>query len=273
MSKVQSNNRDTGLIDEFTIAGEGSAVLSGTYKMQLDKRHSGCIADLVAFASPPTANLFGWWNASNAYTDDGTTLCSNSGVDVCKQLTDLSGNSRHLTQITAGYRPTWYSSQLNSFPSVRFDGSDDRIVKTSIAQAQPLTVVWVWKQSVFNDNQCWALQANNDAYVKSSNSKLRVASSFDDGTTLSINTFYMGFIVLNGASSLSKINNSADTTGSTGTDALDKVNLGCNNGESGFMTGDVCEMMIYSSAYASTSGEGLQIRRYLNSKYNLGLTL
>lgn len=284
MSKVQSNNRDTGFIDELTIAGEGSAVLSGTYKMQSDKRRSGCIADFVAFASPPLTNLWGWWNASNAYTDSGkTTLCSSSGSATCHTLADLSGNGRDLVQSTSGNRPTWYSSQLNGYPALLFDGSNDVLSITGQNISAPYAFIMVFKVPTYTNSDrycCIGSSTSNSSlwyYDSSSSANL----DFYSGRTPDVNIyaaktadFMLAMSNLNGASSFFKINNNADSTG-TGFAVSGATTVALGDCPYDSTAGNMyfCEALVYNASMASGYGDGLLARQYLNAKYNLGLTL
>lgn len=254
-------------------------------QQRLRKRGAGMVNPFPQYTIPPLTNLWGWWNSLNAYTDDGTTLCSNSGVDVCKQLTDLSGNSRHLTQGTAGYRPTWYSAQQNGYPALRFDRSDDFMSKSSETLAQPLTMYCVGKNN-FPGYSGVFIGGSDSSTNTPSRSTLFLTSTApnyitfsagssvaDLGTTAS-NSYFMAMGVANGASSFSIINTSAPVslsgTGSLGNTTL---SIGAYSDGTFLLGGDIVEILIFSQAHSSSAGEGLAVRQYLNQKYALGLSL
>jgi hypothetical protein len=69
------------------------------------------------------------WNPSMISTalwldaaDVATVTLNGSTVS---QWNDKSGNSRHVSQATAGQQPTWNATGLNSKPTLVFDGSND----------------------------------------------------------------------------------------------------------------------------------------------------
>lgn len=62
---------------------------------------------------------------SDVYSDAGTTPVVDG--DTVRQWNDLSGNANHLTQATSANRPPYGDDTLNSLPSVRIGGGDDRL--------------------------------------------------------------------------------------------------------------------------------------------------
>lgn len=69
------------------------------------------------------------WNPSMIQTAlwldaaDSSTITLNGST--VSQWNDKSGNSRHVSQATAGQQPTWNATGLNSKPTLVFDGSND----------------------------------------------------------------------------------------------------------------------------------------------------
>jgi hypothetical protein len=72
---------------------------------------------------------YGLWSPANITTAlwldaaDASTVTTVSGA--VSQWNDKSGNARHATQGTAGSRPAYSATSLNSLPGFTFDGSDD----------------------------------------------------------------------------------------------------------------------------------------------------
>lgn len=78
------------------------------------------------------AALWGWWDASDAAT---LTLVSGAA----SQLDDKSGNGRHLTQGTAGNRPT--TTTINGHTALSFDAAaSQRLARTGVSIGSPMTV-------------------------------------------------------------------------------------------------------------------------------------
>lgn len=78
-------------------------------------------------------SLAGWYDASQAagVVESGGSI---------SQLTDLSGNSRHLVQGTAAKRPTLTASGQNGLNVATFDGTDDFLLWSSWVQTQPFSI-------------------------------------------------------------------------------------------------------------------------------------
>lgn len=72
------------------------------------------VADLAA---PVIAGLWAWYDASDA----GSITASSGAVS---QWNDLSGNGRHVTQSTAGAKPTTGTRTLGGLNVLDFDGGD-----------------------------------------------------------------------------------------------------------------------------------------------------
>lgn len=65
-----------------------------------------------------------WDAGAGVYSDAGTTPAPDAGA--VQQWNDLSGNGHHVSQATAGARPTYRAAveSLNGLPGVEFDGGD-----------------------------------------------------------------------------------------------------------------------------------------------------
>jgi len=73
------------------------------------------------------SGLTGWWDASdNATLFDATTGGSPVAADgLVARLEDKSGNARHFTMSTSGFRPLRKTAVANNLDVIRFDGSND----------------------------------------------------------------------------------------------------------------------------------------------------
>lgn len=91
---------------------------------------SQAAAAASTFVPTDITGLAQWLDFSDAntlYTDAGTTKVSSDG-DAIYQANDKSGNNKHATQTTAGYRPLYKTGIQNSKSIARFDGSDDYLL-------------------------------------------------------------------------------------------------------------------------------------------------
>lgn len=109
----------------MTFASSFGRVFSPTFQ---PKSVAGAVAS--AFVPTDITGLAQWLDFSDAntlYTDAGTTKVSSDG-DAIYQANDKSGNNKHATQTTAGYRPLYKTGIQNSKSIARFDGSDDYLL-------------------------------------------------------------------------------------------------------------------------------------------------
>lgn len=85
------------------------------------------------------------------WTDAGITQVASDG-DVTGRWTG-NVNANQFNQTTAGSKPTWQTAELNGYPVVRGDGTDDFMSHASfvIDQTLPCTVLAIAKQSAVDD--------------------------------------------------------------------------------------------------------------------------
>jgi len=91
---------------------------------------SGSVTPAGAFTPPGINGLALWLDAADANTlfdatSGGSLVAANGGV---ARWEDKSGNGRHVTQSTAGNRPTRKTNQQNGLDTLLFDGSNDSLV-------------------------------------------------------------------------------------------------------------------------------------------------
>jgi hypothetical protein len=87
--------------------------------------------------------------SENSYSDAGSTAAEEN--DPVQQLNDNSGNDNHLTQATLAKRPLYIPNQINGRPIVRFDGTDDNLIRLfESARTRPNTIYAVAKLRSFN---------------------------------------------------------------------------------------------------------------------------
>ena len=81
------------------------------------------------------ADLYAWWDLSALaylYQDSGRTTPCTAAADPVGSVTDRSGNSRHLSQGTAGFKPAVVSGGSSVGYCARFDGVDDYLSRAAV---------------------------------------------------------------------------------------------------------------------------------------------
>lgn len=189
-------------------------------------------------ASPPfsmrrLANLSFWFDASDAttlYQDSLLTLPITSDSLPVGAWLDKSGNNRHLLQATASKRLTYSATGLNGRPCLRSDGVDDRLVSSGWSLSQPNTVFLVGRYDVLTANQSiidgTASPGRHLAFITGSPPHYAfVAGSSMVSTTDADANPHIHTVVVNGATSLYRVDGTQITTGNPGTDSFTGITL------------------------------------------------
>jgi hypothetical protein len=81
--------------------------------------------------------FFGFKADAGVFNDAGATLATNT--QSVRQWNDQSGNGKNFGETVAGQRPTFRTSIMNGFPTVRFDGNDDRLSNLTVTSGNTAT--------------------------------------------------------------------------------------------------------------------------------------
>lgn len=222
----------------------------------------GGFSSPVMDVTPPIENIISWYRS-----DIGVTI--DSGVSV---WADQSGGGNDLTQASSSLQPSFLTNQLNGYPAVSFDGTDD-FMKTALIPSllQPCTVFIVFKlrtyivgKTVFDSTHTFGSTLRTN--VGSPTMGL-YAGSYINNSNFVVNSFGLMTSIFDGASSLLQWNSTASTTGNCGVDTLEGLSLGAR--PDGFDNSqiDVVEVIILESA-ASVS-EIAAVKAYVSSRYGI----
>ncbi len=210
------------------------------------------------------AGLTPWYKA------DALVLNNNDPVAT---WIDSSSGGNDATQGTAGKKPLYKTSVLNSKPVVRFDGVDDFLRTAAFGSpfAQPNTIFLVGKKN----------GTGTQAYFDGITSHRNAIFNFPDGTldlfagggadtvagTITNAVFMLLTAQFNGASSFGRTNGSANTVVNPGTNDLTLATLGAdfNATPGNTLNGDIAEVLVYNAAL--TAPQITQVETYLNAKW------
>lgn len=234
-----------------------------------------------AFSPTDVTGLALWIDLSDPttlYTDLGTTLVSADGQTIA-QANDKSGNARHLTQSTAGSRPTYKTGIVGGRAIGRFAGSHFLTralsgISSSAAFAQWIVMkpaaTGVVSKYVFDpfDGNSQALIYGFEASMLESYQNPRVNVGLYDGSSFGVyevvddNTNRTGR--LNGI----QTEQVAATTGgdvATGTIALGATNAGASG-----VSADIAAFIYVVGSVPA--GQVTSMRAYLGARYGIAVS-
>jgi len=146
---------------------------------------------IIAYANyaPPTlmgTNVLGWWEADRqAYTSTGTT--SNSATannDPVYHWDSLYGSASWVRQSADANRPFIKTSAVNGYPSLLFDGTNDRMTLASpLSPGAAFTICMVVKPTALDEILVSAAAAITNRQIRF-NETAAGRISFYDGTNL-----------------------------------------------------------------------------------------
>ena len=245
-----------------------------------NNKSAGSISGGGAF-SPEDLSGLTIWLKSDAIT-------GLSDDDPVTTWEDQSGNANDFTQSTASKKPTYKTSIQNSLPAVRFDGTDDGMLISSIALNTDFTLYMALDAGATNDViiEHSANASSNDGFyvISSNNQTVRVFRGgvndfFNDDVSdwLDTATGDWSYICLSYDSSTDLFTirrNGADRSGTQGTEnpvntaATDQLNLGSRNQASSFFLGDIGEVIFYNNVVHNTT-QIQSVEEYLADKWNI----
>lgn len=209
---------------------------------------------------------------SDIWEDSAGTIAAADDGDVVGRWDDLSGNGYHLSQATTGNKPLLKLNIQNGRRVTRFDGTDDRLPNTAIAQAQPTTIFTVFKfASIASDTFIYDnATGGTGRHAMFSETGLNGVTIFAGGSVTSPNgsldtVMNLWTAKFNGASSAIYKNAGAAVTGDTGAGAISRHVLGTNQGQNQHLNGDVCTHIIFAGALSDT--DRAAIRDLINARW------
>ncbi len=234
--------------------------------------------------SPPSTALWGWWDAEHSYTETTgtpTTLITSDGAAIGSQI-DRSGSGHHIYQTSAGAKPLYKTGIINSLPIARFDGSNDLFLGASAPSGNSFSIYAVVAR--LGGGNFAAIITNDDAglsprYLVSDRGggDLQVFNGGWGNPTNALGLTYhlVAATVDNTGAFPVAIQLDVDTPVTNNVTGGGGLGTAIQVGSffTGFWNGDIAEILFYTAVHTLSSGDGLLARQYLNTKYNLGLTI
>lgn len=199
--------------------------------------------------------------------DQITGLASGAAVS---SWPNAQGPAGAATQATAGLQPTWQAGVMNGQPTVRFDGTDDRMTVAASGSAQPLTVLAVVNPDVVNDREI--IGGGVELLVNTTWNGWGGTTTLVGPTATAAQNTAVIFIA-NGATSTVRVTTGSGqpvtTTGTTGTTALSASFTVGSTGSARFWDGEIAELVIFSQALSAS--DLAVVDSYVGSRYGIGV--
>lgn len=207
---------------------------------------------------PITANLLMHFRSDKGVTKDGS--------DFVSSWKDQIG-SRDLTVATN--KPKWFDNQVNSYPSIRFDGTNDYLSESGGTIAQPAHVWMIVKQKSWSSGDCLiggVTSPSADIQQSASSSRTRIEiDNFGPELNTPLNLwFLLGALIASPAKYF--YNDGVIATGGTGTNTFNGgITLGAERSGWSFANIEVAELAIYTILI--TGGDRTTLMNYFNDRY------
>lgn len=171
---------------------------------------------------------------------------------------DQGGNSKNLTQATAGNQPLYVASAQNSKPAASFDGTNSWMdTPASVLSAQPFVFSSVGKETGSGDYQRMlsSTAGSETLYGVVSGQWAGYAGADLLSDTSRNSNYHIMNILYNGGSSVIRLDGSQIKSGNIGTNVGTAYRMGMASSGIDKMTGYVSEFIVFNTAQTMTTIE------------------
>ena len=205
---------------------------------------------------------------AGTYTSDNTFKVN---INV-SAWADQSSNGNDVLQAAGASQPTYSTtdSLFGNRPTVGFLGSSSQFLRTSssIAQASPFTTIVVARSTVSNNQLCGSFASGNGAIIAQTSAWLYYAGSTISSSAIMSATPAVVAAVENTTSTIYVNNSSASVaSGNAGVGALSSTYQLSGAAVSGYLTGAIAEVILYSSALSNAQLSSVFL--YLGARYRI----
>lgn len=242
--------------------------------------------------SPDQVTTLGLWLKADAgvYSDAGVTPATNGGT--VQQWNDQSGAGEHVSQATAGNRPTYLTGQQNglpaiSFPAIVMPAPPKNLSRVTFASSQPYSFMVVVR---FNSTSGGDLIGNDSSsfnsmpipgFGRNYNAAAPVEDglshfyagigSYPSGPAISGDVFHILTVVFNGASSFIRVDGNQSGALDAGAGAFTGLRIGSSgylsSGNGSYFRGYVAEVGKWGKVLSD--GEIAGLEQYMRNKWGL----
>jgi hypothetical protein len=199
-----------------------------------------------------------WLNSDSGITKDGS--------DNISLWSDQSGSHNDFSQSNVLNQPLFVSNQLNGHPVLRFNGSSDQLINSSLSLSQPYTIFIVAEHNP--SNSTYLSCPNNFIIDDLSNTLGMYASAWVHAFATTPNVFHLICSVFNVGNSKFYYDANPVVLGNPGPGGLANMNIGFDLVDySYFLNGDLANIIIYDSELSAPNIALVQ--NYLKALYNI----
>ena len=201
------------------------------------------------------ANLSLWVRSDLGVTKDGS--------DFVSAWADQSGNGYNLS----GGSPLWQDAQINGYPSILFDGSNDQLNNTTNnIVSDPSSIFFVIKVVSATANDCVLAGTNSASRIVQDNSSNH-SQDGQNAVTLTTGTWHLFHSLWNGVSSSQEKNDDGSVSGGNAVGNWADFYLGSRPVPDRYANFEIAELVAYDD---EKSGDDLtRLKTYFNNRYAL----
>lgn len=228
------------------------------------------ISNAVAFVPANLAAYFADYDADLGV--EVTTGNPASDTDTVQRWLDQATGARHLTQATAGLRPTYrVGDGPNGHNRVFFTASLITRMEATMSLAQPHTIFLIGR-SPFSATNVFFYDGSStrSALVKlSANFQLFSTAAACTQAVPAANTWFVDEAEFNGASSLHRVDAATPATGNPGAATLSNLRVGAGNfvSTASSLDGDISRLIIFNAILSAA--DKTAVRNYLAREYGV----
>lgn len=220
----------------------------------------------VSFSPDDLSGLDLWLKA-----DAITGLSDNDAVVT---WSDESGNGNDLSQAIAANRPTYQTNEINTtLPVVRGDGTNDYIGAAIVGLDQPRHIFIVARWNVYGEDDAimdgWGVNRGRLRAAAVDEVELSAGININSGTIAAVTDFHIYSLVINGASSIIRVDGVEKVTGNAASnDPNGRILFSDGNGVN-HANADVAEIIDYNVVLSAA--DQASVESYLSAKYGISI--
>lgn len=192
--------------------------------------------------------------------------------DPVSSWTDLSGHNNHATQATSANRPLFKTNVLNTYPVVRFDGSNDVLTFTNNINVGPSTIFVIGNRISGTNYRAIVVTGKFGMYAQggvSTNWIIYLGADLISGVASDTTHRLMTAAISSGTTAKLWTNNANAVTRTNGVAYTSNVTSTIGASPSGIQqfNGDIAEVLVYDTALSDANVA--KVNTFLMARYGM----